>query len=200
LPVGAPYPHAYPYPARALFSYMAAPTYALPAGHTNIEALTDLEKLPLYFASDITIGVTSMYADYLFPDLHYLAAGHRHPRQRRHVGRPAPQEHVLHRQGWRQRLLLRHQGEAGPGVAEGETIPLTERRDHLEHFATALRKVARHVVVLQGGTTVKERRKIAAQLAAIPDTEERIVLATGRYIGQGFDDARLDALFLALPR
>jgi len=63
---------AYPYPAKALFSYMAAPTYALPAGHTNIEALVDLEKLPLYFASDITIGVTSMYADYLFPDLHYL--------------------------------------------------------------------------------------------------------------------------------
>jgi anaerobic selenocysteine-containing dehydrogenase len=63
---------AYPYPAKVLFSYMAAPTYALPAGHTNVQALTDLEKLPLYFASDITIGVTSMYADYLFPDLHYL--------------------------------------------------------------------------------------------------------------------------------
>jgi hypothetical protein len=78
-------------------------------------------------------------------------------------------------------------------------ILLTERKDHLEYFATALRKVARHVVVLQGGTSVKERRKIAAQLAAIPDTEERIVLATGRYIGEGFDDARLDTLFLALP-
>jgi len=78
-------------------------------------------------------------------------------------------------------------------------ILLTERKDHLEYFGTALRKVARHVVVLQGGTSVKERRKIAAQLAAIPDTEERIVLATGRYIGEGFDDARLDTLFLALP-
>ena len=78
-------------------------------------------------------------------------------------------------------------------------ILLTERKDHLEHFATALRRVARHVVVLQGGTSVKERRMIAAQLAATPDTEERIVLATGRYIGEGFDDARLDTLFLALP-
>ncbi len=78
-------------------------------------------------------------------------------------------------------------------------ILLTERKDHLEYFGTALRKVARHVVVLQGGTSVKERRKIAAQLAAIPDTEERIVLATGRYVGEGFDDARLDTLFLALP-
>ncbi|MEX2427083.1 MAG: molybdopterin-dependent oxidoreductase [Bacteroidales bacterium] len=63
---------AYPYPVKALFTYMGAPTYSLPAGHTNIEALTDLEKLPLYFASDILIGSTSMYADYIFPDLTYL--------------------------------------------------------------------------------------------------------------------------------
>jgi len=27
----------------------------------------------------------------------------------------------------------------------------------------------------------------------------RIVLSTGRYLGEGFDDARLDALFLAMP-
>ncbi len=63
---------AYPYPVKALFTYMGAPTYSLPAGHTNIEALTNLEKLPLYFASDILIGSTSMYADYIFPDLTYL--------------------------------------------------------------------------------------------------------------------------------
>jgi anaerobic selenocysteine-containing dehydrogenase len=63
---------AYPYPVKVLFSYMAAPTYALPAGQTNVRALMDLERVPLYFASDITIGVTSMYADYVFPDLHFL--------------------------------------------------------------------------------------------------------------------------------
>jgi tetrathionate reductase subunit A len=63
---------AYPYPAKVVYSYMATPTYALPAGHTNIPALLDLERIPLYFANDITIGTTSMYADYVFPDLHYL--------------------------------------------------------------------------------------------------------------------------------
>ncbi|GIV17894.1 MAG: molybdopterin oxidoreductase [Armatimonadota bacterium] len=63
---------AYPYPIKALFMYMGAPTYALPAGHTNIEVLTDLEKVPLFFCSDITIGPTSLYADYIFPDLSYL--------------------------------------------------------------------------------------------------------------------------------
>jgi tetrathionate reductase subunit A len=63
---------AYPYPIKALFLYMGTPVYALPAGHTNIEVLADVEKLPLFFASDITVGTTSMYADYIFPDLTFL--------------------------------------------------------------------------------------------------------------------------------
>ena len=45
----------------------------------------------------------------------------------------------------------------------------------------------------------KQRRAVAEQLTAIPDGEERVLLATGRYVGEGFDDARLDTLFLALP-
>ncbi len=63
---------AYPYPAKAFFLYMGAPTYALPAGHTNIEILCDLEKVPLFVACDIVVGSTSMYADYIFPDTSYL--------------------------------------------------------------------------------------------------------------------------------
>jgi len=62
----------YPYPVKALFMYMGAPTYALPAGHTNIQALCDVDKLPLFVANDILIGMTSMYADYIFPDLSFL--------------------------------------------------------------------------------------------------------------------------------
>lgn len=78
-------------------------------------------------------------------------------------------------------------------------ILLTERRDHLEFFATNLRNFARHLVVLRGGMGTKARRAVQQQLAGIPANEERLVLATGRYIGEGFDDARLDTLFLALP-
>jgi tetrathionate reductase subunit A len=63
---------AYPYPIKALFMYMGAPTYALPAGNTNIEILCDTERIPLFVSSDILIGPTSMYADYIFPDLSFL--------------------------------------------------------------------------------------------------------------------------------
>lgn len=62
----------YPYATKCLILYMGAPTYALPAGHTNIEILADVEKLPLFIANDILIGPTSMYADYIFPDLSFL--------------------------------------------------------------------------------------------------------------------------------
>ncbi len=62
----------YPYPVKALILYMGTPAYALPAGHTNIEVLSDVSKLPLFIANDITIGTSSMYADYIFPDLSYL--------------------------------------------------------------------------------------------------------------------------------
>ena len=78
-------------------------------------------------------------------------------------------------------------------------ILLTERRDHLEHFAQRLQGFVKHLVVLKGGMGVKKRREVLEQLSSIPDGEERLLLATGRYIGEGFDDPRLDTLFLALP-
>lgn len=64
--------HQYPYPVKILFSYMGASAYSLPAGHTNIDVLADVDKLPLYICSDILVGPNSLYADYIFPDLTYL--------------------------------------------------------------------------------------------------------------------------------
>ena len=85
-------------------------------------------------------------------------------------------------------------------MEEGRSpILLTERKEHLEILRQQLQDFVRHIVVLQGGRSIKERRKIQQQLASIPESEERLLLATGRYIGEGFDDARLDTLFLALP-
>jgi superfamily II DNA or RNA helicase/very-short-patch-repair endonuclease len=85
-------------------------------------------------------------------------------------------------------------------VREGRSpLVLTERNEHLDTLAATLSPAIRHLVVLRGGTRPKEARAIIARLAAIPENEDRVLLATGRYIGEGFDDARLDTLFLTLP-
>jgi hypothetical protein len=47
--------------------------------------------------------------------------------------------------------------------------------------------------------TRHERVELTERLASIPESEARVLLATGRYIGEGFDDARLDTLFITLP-
>ncbi len=62
----------YPYKTKIFFSYMAGAIYSLPAGHTIIEKIKDVNNLPLYVASDIVVGETSMYADYIFPDTSFL--------------------------------------------------------------------------------------------------------------------------------
>jgi len=85
-------------------------------------------------------------------------------------------------------------------LEEGRSpIVLTERKDHLDFLAERLCGFTPHLVVLKGGSSAKQRREALAALEAIPETEERLVLATGRYIGEGFDDARLDTLFLTMP-
>jgi superfamily II DNA or RNA helicase len=45
----------------------------------------------------------------------------------------------------------------------------------------------------------KQREKLAESLAAVPGDEPRVILATGSYLGEGFDDSRLDTLLLAMP-
>jgi superfamily II DNA or RNA helicase len=83
---------------------------------------------------------------------------------------------------------------------EGRAVMiLTERRDHLERLAVSLRNDVPNVVVLHGGIQGKARRAALQHLADVPDDEPRLVLATGRYIGEGFDDPRLDTLLLTMP-
>ena len=85
-------------------------------------------------------------------------------------------------------------------VREGRAaMILTERRDHLDRLADGLRDDVPNLVVLHGGIQPKARRAALRQLAHIPDNEARLVLATGRYIGEGFDDPRLDTLLLTMP-
>lgn len=85
-------------------------------------------------------------------------------------------------------------------LGEGRSpLVLTERNEHLDSLAERLTTDVRHLVVLRGGMSKKEVSGVTAKLSAIPDDEPRVLLATGRYIGEGFDDPRLDTLFLTLP-
>lgn len=85
-------------------------------------------------------------------------------------------------------------------VREGRSpIVLTERREHLDRLEKMLSPHVRYLIALRGGMNRKELSALADRLNTVPDCEERVLLATGRYIGEGFDDARLDTLFLALP-
>lgn len=77
-------------------------------------------------------------------------------------------------------------------------IVLTERKDHLAYLQERFTPFVRNMAVLRGGMSASERRRCEAALA-VPASEERLILATGRYIGEGFDDPRLDTLFLTMP-
>ena len=82
--------------------------------------------------------------------------------------------------------------------AKRSPVVLTERRDHLEYLQSRFSHFARNLVVLRGGMSAGERKAAEAALQAA-NGQERLILATGRYLGEGFDDPRLDTLFLTMP-
>jgi superfamily II DNA or RNA helicase len=78
-------------------------------------------------------------------------------------------------------------------------LVLTERREHLERLAAKLRAHVPTVVTLHGDVTSRRRREALARLSDLPAEEPRVLVATGRFIGEGFDDPRLDTLLLTMP-
>jgi superfamily II DNA or RNA helicase len=97
----------------------------------------------------------------------------------------------------RNELILRDLIQA---TADGRSpLLLTGRTDHLKYFDMELAGKVNNVFMLKGGMGKKQRRSIAEAIAAVPECEPRVILSTGSYIGEGFDDARLDTLFLAMP-
>lgn len=85
-------------------------------------------------------------------------------------------------------------------VASGRSpLVLTERTKHVAALASMIQRFVEHTIVLKGGMGVKQRRSVVEKLEAIEESEPRVIVATGKYVGEGFDDARLDTLFLAMP-
>jgi hypothetical protein len=77
---------------------------------------------------------------------------------------------------------------------------LTERKNHLEVLFEKLVRRVPNIFVMKGGMGKKQRDALASEVSAVADGQPRVILATGRDVGEGFDDARLDTLFLAMLR
>jgi hypothetical protein len=78
-------------------------------------------------------------------------------------------------------------------------IVLTERVDHIDELKRKFNNFVKNLVVLTGGKSKKVEKEALKKLENVPDNEERLIIATGKYVGEGFDDARLDTLFLVMP-
>jgi superfamily II DNA or RNA helicase len=81
----------------------------------------------------------------------------------------------------------------------GNALVLTERTAHVALLAAKLRESIPDVIALTGGKGVKETREALTKVSAMPADRPLTLIATGRYIGEGFDEPRLDTLFLAMP-
>ena len=78
-------------------------------------------------------------------------------------------------------------------------IILSERVEHVKHIAAQLKPYMKNVIPLTGGGSQKESREVLNLVTDVPEDEPVVLVATGRYIGEGFDLPRLDTLFLTMP-
>lgn len=97
----------------------------------------------------------------------------------------------------RNKLIL---DDVAANLAEGRTpIILTARTAHVDILTKQCRKICPNVIRLVGNDSAKAKREVMSRLNGIPANEPMIVVATGKYVGEGFDLPRLDTLMLALP-
>ena len=78
-------------------------------------------------------------------------------------------------------------------------ILLTERKEHAELLAARLILHVEKLFLLIGSDSVKEKREKLEQLHSLSAVDRFVIVATGKYIGEGFDEPRLDTLFLCMP-
>ena len=78
-------------------------------------------------------------------------------------------------------------------------LALTLRTAHVERLAKRIEENIPDVIALTGGMGRKSTQEAFERIASIPDEKNIVLVATGHFIGEGFDEARLDTLFLAMP-
>lgn len=97
----------------------------------------------------------------------------------------------------RNELIVR---DAVDAINRGRTpIILTALTSHTECLCEMLKPYCKNVVKLVGTDSIKQKRLAMEQMRAVEANEDMVIVATGRYVGEGFDLPRLDTLFLALP-
>ena len=77
-------------------------------------------------------------------------------------------------------------------------VVITERKEHLEVLRELFADVP-NVFVLRGGMGRKQLAQVQEAYFSVPSNESKLLLATGRFLGEGFDDPQLDTLFLTMP-
>lgn len=90
--------------------------------------------------------------------------------------------------------------DASTLLEEGRTpLILTERKEHAIQLAEKLSGKADHVLLLLGSGGQREKQQKLSALHKIPADESLVIVATGKYIGEGFDEPRLDTILLTMP-
>lgn len=78
-------------------------------------------------------------------------------------------------------------------------LVLTERTSHISYLVKLMEGMDFEVIVLSGNLKTKERNESHKKIEALEDGDRFVIIATGKLIGEGFDEARLDTLFMAMP-
>jgi len=90
--------------------------------------------------------------------------------------------------------------EVRDAVGQGrKVLVLTERTEHLDAIQAALEGLTPVPLVLHGRMSKKQRAALMAELDALPPDAPRVLLSTGKLVGEGFDHPPLDTLVLAMP-
>lgn len=78
-------------------------------------------------------------------------------------------------------------------------LVLTERTSHINQLVQLMVGMDFEVIVLSGNLKTKERKKSLEKIESLKDGDRFVIVATGKLIGEGFDEARLDTLFMTMP-
>jgi superfamily II DNA or RNA helicase len=104
---------------------------------------------------------------------------------------------ALARDEARDRMIVEDVAQA---LAEGrKCLVLSQRKEHCHKLAESLKEAGKSPKLLTGGMGKKERAAVLQEVMEATPDAEILLVATGQYLGEGFDCPKLDTLFLAFP-